>query len=208
MEAWLDRNTALGAWQYTIPSDASEETVDWDRFLGTAPKRPFEAKRFFRWRNYRDYGTGVAGDLFVIFFGIAHGAGLYRSSVDLLDRRPAVLEQRPRRARRYDGPYRISCDSSHPAFTFAMRVNLKSSVSSERFGFRFIGSEGILNTGSTVTLKKPGPETAPGYSIENFPKRARSSFFGSTGRSTRKFHNPWEPGTGNSVRAPKGLQRS
>jgi predicted dehydrogenase len=71
-EGFWARNSPGGAWQYDIPEGASQETVDWDQFLGHAPKRPYDPLRIFRWRNYQDYGTGVSGDLFVHLFSSLH----------------------------------------------------------------------------------------------------------------------------------------
>jgi predicted dehydrogenase len=178
VEAWLDRNTAMGAWQYSIPPDASPATVDWDRFLGKAPKRPFEAIRLFRWRNYRDYGTGVGGDLFVHLLSGLHvvtgsagperimtmgGLRYWDDGRDVPDVLLAMFD--------------YAKQKSHGDFTFSLRVNLKSGVPDERFGFRFMGTEGVITTNmSQLTMEKPAPETEPGYSIGTFAKATQEAF--------------------------------
>ncbi len=64
-KAGYDRPDALGAWAYTMPTDGSPETVDWEWHIKGMKKIPYDPKKFFWWRNYRPYGTGVAGDWFV-----------------------------------------------------------------------------------------------------------------------------------------------
>ena len=58
----LDTNPA---WRYNIPADADEKNTDWQKFLGTAPKRPFDKQRFYQWRLYWDYSGGISTDLLV-----------------------------------------------------------------------------------------------------------------------------------------------
>jgi predicted dehydrogenase len=178
VEAWLDRNTALGAWQYSIPTDATPANIDWDRFLSHAPKREFEPVRLFRWRNYQDYGTAVAGDLFVHLFTGLHtatgslgpnrifstgGLRYWRDGRDVPDTMLGLIEY-PKAA-------------THPAFTFALRVNFKSSKPQEDFGFRFVGSEGTITTDvRNVVVAKQPREKEPGYTIDTFPRATREAF--------------------------------
>lgn len=178
VEAWLDRNTALGAWQYSIPPDATPQTIDWDRFLGKAPKRPFEPVRLFRWRNYNDYGTGVAGDLFVHLFTGIHtvtdslgptrifatgGLRFWKDGRDAPDVMLALVD--------------YPATGNHPAFTLSLKVNFVSSRPSESFGVKFVGSEGVMEAAmSSVTLYRTPRETEPGYTINTFPKAVQEQF--------------------------------
>jgi len=169
-EAWLDRNTAIGAWQYSIPPDASTKSIDWETFLGQAPKRPFEPIRLFRWRNYQDYGTAVAGDLFVHLFTGLHTAtrslgprriystGGLRYWVDGRDVPDTQL-----------GIIEYPKTETHPEFTFTLKVNFKSSKPQEDFGFRFIGSEGTITTDvRNVTISRQPREKEPGFDVTTF----------------------------------------
>ena len=177
VEAWWNRNSALGAWQYTIPADASPANVDWDRFLGHAPKRAFEPMRLFRWRNYRDYGTGVAGDLFVHLFSGLHtitgalgptrvmASGGLRYWKDGRDVPDVML-----------GLYEYPKTERRPEFTLSLKVNFADQTGGEE-GFRFLGTEGVMTVAQgAVTVTRKPREREPGYTIETFPKAKQEAF--------------------------------
>lgn len=70
VRTYIDRTSPYPEWQFftaydiqEMPKEAGPDTIDWERFIANAPKRPFDAERFFTWRCYWDYGTGIAGDL-------------------------------------------------------------------------------------------------------------------------------------------------
>jgi predicted dehydrogenase len=177
VEAWINRNSSMGAWQYSIPPDASTQTIDWDRFLGRAPKRPFDPVRLFRWRNYRDYGTGIPGDLFVhLFTGIhfvldalgptrAIASGGLRKWNDGRDVPDVMLAL-------YDYPK----TASHPAFTLSLKVNFAEGAG-DAYVFRFVGPEGVLTIGdNSVTLSRRPAAREPGQTAESFAKATQDAY--------------------------------
>jgi predicted dehydrogenase len=60
------RNYANDFWAYEIDPDAKPgANLDWEAWLGPAPKRPWDPRRYFQWRRYWDYSGGIATDLFI-----------------------------------------------------------------------------------------------------------------------------------------------
>lgn len=195
VEARYNRNSALGAWQYSIPTDASPETIDWDRFLGEAPRRPFDADRFFRWRKYWDYGTAVAGDLFIhLLTGIHHATG------SLGPTRIAAMGGR----RHWDdgrevydlimGLLDYPETKSHPAFTLALQTDFEDGGGPSQV-FRFVGSDGVINvgfqglevTGSGIAHESPRQITQGYNSVVTFSKaqqEAYAAWLGKVGPAT------------------------
>lgn len=69
VETSTNRNTADGAWIRHLDSNGKlkpgdEKTIDWQQFLGNAPKVPFSVERYYNWTKYFDYDTGLLGQLF------------------------------------------------------------------------------------------------------------------------------------------------
>jgi predicted dehydrogenase len=154
-EGFWARHSPTGAWQYPIPADASPTTVDWDSFVSNTTKRSFDATRFFRWRNYLDYGTGMSGDLFVHLFSSLHfitdsmGPNKVYASGGLRywkDGRevPDVLL----------GTFDYPQSAAHSPFNLSLRCNFVDGTSGTTY-LKLVGSDGSMDiTWNDVTLKR------------------------------------------------------
>ncbi len=171
VEASLGRNDPTGAWVYPPPPDLSPQTLDWDTWQGDVPKRPFDPKIFARWRCWKEYGTGVAGDLLVhLISGMQFMLG---------------WKEPPTRALASGGILRwkdgrnmpdVHCTlfeySSVPVY---MRLSLGTETPEI---YRFMGSKGILEVTETAVnyIPQTGEDTAPSYYASGFPKEMREQY--------------------------------
>ena len=65
VQLFFNRSGPEAAWNRTIPKDPNlKDKIAWEQFLGNAPDTAFDPHRFFEWRRYWDYSTGISGDLF------------------------------------------------------------------------------------------------------------------------------------------------
>ena len=163
VNAIYDRQDALGAWQYTMPTDGSPETVDWDKYIAGMPKTPFDPMKFFRWRNYRQFGTGIAGDLFVHLLSGTHvitgskgpksifssgQLSKWKDGRDVPDVVTGIMEYPE--------------TTEHPAFQLTLQVNFISGTGGSEL-VRFVGDEGIIDVGGDrLTVRHNILPKAPG----------------------------------------------
>ena len=169
------RPSAIGAWRYPVPPDANPQTVDWERFLGNAPKRPFNAQRFFQFRNWWDYGTGVVGDEYVHLLSRVHYL---------------MGAQYPNNAVANGGIYKWQGDRDVPdihntlydygSFQVQVSANLVSNWEGGEI-VRFMGDKG------TIELTEEGAKLVPydpiedyGYPLESWPKDTKNLFWSNT----------------------------
>jgi predicted dehydrogenase len=183
-----NRNSPEGAWVYPVPPDASPATIDWPRFLGPAPKRPFDADVFFRWRCWWEYSGGVATDLFVHLLSQMH---------EIMDvTMPKSVVSQGGIFRWDDGrtvpDYMESLYEYGEGFLASMYVNLGNSKALN--GTVIAGSEGALMLGARtpqgssrmVLYPEPAPSSVQRYGSIAWPKAMREAYLAAETPGGRK----------------------
>src|SRR5215475_3949774 len=171
IELTLGRNDPTGAWQYPPPPDLSPQTLDWDTWLNDAPKIPFNPLHFARWRCWKAYGTGVAGDLMVhLLSGMMYTLG---------------WNEIPRSASAMGGIFRFNDGRDMPDFHTVLfdyhgipvYVRLDLGCETPELA-RFMGPKGLLDAGEFELRHSPqaGVDTEPSYYSSGFPGKMRADY--------------------------------
>ena len=192
IEATYGRNDPNGAWEYPIPPGISPENLDWETWQGTAPKKAFDPYAFARWRCWKEYGTGVAGDLLVhLISGMMFSLG---------------INEFPKRVSAFGGIYRWkdgrNMPDVHPVlFEYDnVPVYMRLSLGCESTEVtRFQGSKGSLELRefSVTFVPQPGVDTSPSYYSSSFPAAARDAY-------VKKWHAEHDPVPGKEP-APESI---
>jgi len=164
VNAVYDRQSSIGAWEYTIPKDANTMTIDWDKFIEVTEKMAFDAKKFFWWRAFKEVGTGVAGDLFIHLLSGSHFITNSKGPETIYSTGQFSYWKDGRNLPDVmSGVMQYPDTKEHPAFQMTLQVNFISGTGGQEV-IRLIGSEGIIEVqGNNITVKHSIMPEAPGF---------------------------------------------
>jgi len=112
------------------PVEIDPATIDWKRFLGSAPDQPFDALRCRHWRWFWDFGNGHLTDLYSHYGDVVHwcmGQDAPRSA-QATGSRNAIPQ--------FDCPDTIAASWDYPGFTLAYHGALNGSLDGGNIIFR------------------------------------------------------------------------
>jgi predicted dehydrogenase len=189
IRASYNRNGRSGAWLYPIPPDASEKTVDWEAFLGPAPKRPFSLERFFRWRAYWDYSGGIATDLFVHLLTSIH----YMMDAKM-PARVVALGQNYRYRDTHEVPDTVNAVLEYPeGFTVNLSSTFNNQAASES-GFDILGTEGALVMRDGPMVFKPeNVVEGNGWVVSSWPEALEKAYYDDPKVQASERPDTWAP---------------
>jgi hypothetical protein len=147
----------------------SPQTVDWQTWLGTAPKCPFEPLRWTRWRCYQDYGEGLPGDLYVhLLTGIHYVAGITAPPQRAFSSGGLFRWKDGR-----DVPDSMTTLYEYPSFRVTIRVTLNTDTPEVT---RFMGTGGMMeiHDGSVTIWAQDGLDHAP--CTPGWPKKMKADY--------------------------------
>jgi predicted dehydrogenase len=185
IRASYDRNSESGAWLYPIPPDAGPKSVNWEMFLGPAPKRPFSLERFFRWRCYWDYSGGISTDLFVHLMTTIHsvtGASVPESVV--------AQGANYRHQKTHEVPDTLSASAVYgkEKFMVALGGTFNNSGGGES-GFAIMGNEGSLAfRGGRMTFTPERRREDNGWIVSAWPSELEKAY--RSDPAVQKLENP------------------
>jgi hypothetical protein len=149
----------------------SPQNLDWDTWLNDAPQIPFDKYRFARWRCWKEYGTGVGGDLMVhLVSGMLYTLG---------------WNEPPRSAHALGGIFRWKDSRNMPDLHVVLfdyhgvPVYCRLGLGTETPELaRFMGPKGILDATEFDLRHSPqlGIDTAPSYYTSGFPQKMREEY--------------------------------
>jgi len=173
VRASFNRNTAGGAWIYPIPPDASRANVNWEAFLGPAPKRPFSLERFFRWRCYWDYSGGIATDLFVHLVTSTH----YMMDAKMPERVMASGELYRWKDSR-EVPDTLNAILVYPEGFTANLSSTFNNQSAAESGFEILGTEGsIAFRGGQLQFNRENVYEDNRWIVESWEEQLEESYY-------------------------------